>query len=541
LLFDFCLGFPREKANQKSKSKKQRVKMATDNGQGTTNSRRHLAVLLNGPGRELPRTENRGPRHEIPICVAGSWVKDGYQLSITPGDLSAMVRNFDKRKNDQVVIDYEHASEQPDVARGGPVPAAGWIHQLSVVSGQLSVAKGNGHAELRAQVEWTPEAEQMIRSGQYRFFSPAIDWNYSDKTTGELQGATLTSGALTNHPFLEELPPIMLTDLVGAHGHAPLLADVSRSLLSPGDPGEWAGMRGKFNGGNMADKSLKLKKLEGGGHGVFDGEDQVGHVAHEHLCDYAETELGYAKTDGDAKGQAGIEGHQEPDTDDKKLSEVLRESGFVVAQTFRSAAVADQIREGLTLAATHQLVEQREASRNQLLSLLSGPSSVATDHGPRTTDNARGWFDSEKAKVLLRENKINAADLLDAIEAKGMLDDAVTKCKILPRDRAFFFEIAFNHPKKFSEYIAGAVPVVRLGTTGIGDAQQLPVDQEVDIETKKLMSEKKLSYGKAMKEVFRANPQLEDRYRAAHRQEVRADSPIASAADKMAASDGITQ
>ena len=138
---------------------------------------------------------------EVPIALTGTWVKSGRTFSITKGDLADMVRNFERRKNDQVVVDYEHASEMPEVARGGPVVAAGWIREL----------QSNG--ELKALIEWTPQAEEMIRSGQYRFFSPAIDWGARDKESGEPQGATLTSGALTNHPFLEELPPIMLSDL----------------------------------------------------------------------------------------------------------------------------------------------------------------------------------------------------------------------------------------------------------------------------------------------------------------------------------------
>src|SRR3989442_2363702 len=138
---------------------------------------------------------------EVPIALTGTWVKSGRTFSITKGDLADMVRNFESRKNDQVVVDYEHASEMPEVARGGPVLAAGWIHRLSA----------NG--ELKALIEWTPQAEEMIRSGQYRFFSPAIDWGARDKESGDPQGATLTSGALTNHPFLEDLPPIVLSDL----------------------------------------------------------------------------------------------------------------------------------------------------------------------------------------------------------------------------------------------------------------------------------------------------------------------------------------
>src|SRR5438094_2177704 len=177
--------------------------------------RNHFATLLSG---NVPAVRRGGKEfYEIPIALTGRWVKGGREFSITSDDLAAMARNFEKRKNDQIVIDYEHASEAPEVALGGPVPAAGWIHELSLVPGPSSFAKDNGQRTrdtLTALVEWTKEAFGLIKSGAYRFFSPSIDWNYRDKATGEPQGATLTSGALTNHPFLEELPPIMLTDLV---------------------------------------------------------------------------------------------------------------------------------------------------------------------------------------------------------------------------------------------------------------------------------------------------------------------------------------
>src|SRR5437867_3017601 len=209
--------------------------------------RSHFATLLSA---RVPAVR-RGAQelYEIPIALTGSWVKGGREFSITSRDLETMARNFEKRKNDQVVIDYEHASEAPEVALGGPVPAAGWIHELGFRVSGLGVreksaglgAQGSasgqgefrapeprtpnpGHRLLYALVEWTKEALELIKSGAYRFFSPSIDWNYRDKATGEPQGATLTSGALTNHPFLEELPPIMLTDLaadrvIGSSSH----------------------------------------------------------------------------------------------------------------------------------------------------------------------------------------------------------------------------------------------------------------------------------------------------------------------------------
>src|SRR5438876_7086908 len=90
--------------------------------------RSHFATLLSA---RVPAVR-RGAQelYEIPIALTGRWVKGGREFSITSRDLEAMARNFEKRKNDQVVIDYEHASEAPEVALGGPVPAAGWIHEL---------------------------------------------------------------------------------------------------------------------------------------------------------------------------------------------------------------------------------------------------------------------------------------------------------------------------------------------------------------------------------------------------------------------------
>lgn len=163
---------------------------------------------------------------DIPVACTGTWVK-GQEFSITPEDLDSIVQNFEKRLNNQVVIDYEHASEKPEVAAGQPIPAAGWIHGLSV--------KGN---MLVARVEWTPQARNYIKNGQYRFFSPAINWGVKDKVSGDYQGATMTSGALTNHPFLEELPPIllsesMLIDVTSAHVPAAMGADAPQSTPAP--------------------------------------------------------------------------------------------------------------------------------------------------------------------------------------------------------------------------------------------------------------------------------------------------------------------
>ena len=63
----------------------------------------------------------------IPVALTGDWVK-GQPFSITLANLNAIKSNFEKRGNKEVVVDFEHASENPyEAAGGGPVPAAGWL------------------------------------------------------------------------------------------------------------------------------------------------------------------------------------------------------------------------------------------------------------------------------------------------------------------------------------------------------------------------------------------------------------------------------
>jgi Mu-like prophage I protein/Family of unknown function (DUF6582) len=161
-------------------------------------------------GEDSPTTTSR-----IPIAVTGSWVKNGERFSITQEHLSEMKKNFDARKNGKVQADYEHASERPSIAAGKAIPAAGWITAMELVG-----------ATLYADVEWTPKAQQMIQEKEYQFVSPAIDFEATDKQSGECIGAELTSLALTNHPFLTELPALMLSERS---------ADVPKQFLAAGN------------------------------------------------------------------------------------------------------------------------------------------------------------------------------------------------------------------------------------------------------------------------------------------------------------------
>lgn len=387
---------------------------------------------------------------EIPIAAAGSWVKDGRQFSITAKDHADMVRNFAKRKNHQLVIDYEHASEMPEVAKGGPIPAAGWIHNLR--------APGDGKTQLWALVEWTPEAESMIRSGEYRFFSPAIDWGAADKATGEPQGATLTSGALTNHPFLEELPPIMLTDGTVLTGFAGARTPPAANFRRLGSSAGLAQPKGE-----TSMKKLKLAHLETGGgqgasHAVIDPENEqpLGILDHDDLAQYAAQHLGV-----------------NPD--------------------------AQSIAEGAAAAANKQAA--------------SGVARTATLLSQIVRN---GKVNNLRASELAREGQITLSEYIQIQEAEKLLDAGVQAGKVLPRDRAFFFRDALERPAEFSAYLANAAPVVQFSAAGIGASDQVPVDEEIDRGVKRLMSERGLSYALAMKEFLKQDRGLERRYQTAH-------------------------
>ncbi|MGH9406346.1 MAG: phage protease [Terriglobia bacterium] len=382
---------------------------------------------------------------EIAVAVPGSWVRGDQSFSITKEDLRDMVRNFNKRKNDMVVIDYEHASEQPEVARGGPVPGAGWIHAL------------HSNGKLTALVEWTPQAEEMLCTGQYRFFSPAIDWGATDKGSGEPQGATLTSGALTNHPFLEELPPITLSD--GKIVTVGLNRAQVRSVNTARKP------QGAMNMKKMTLKPIPEGEEHGGNHAVYDAdaEQPVGFIPHSELSEYAAHHLGVNPDleEDDTESESDEDTTQHPD---------------------------------LKIAA-------REAQRKAFF-------MREAVH--------RGKIDIARATRLAETGKITLAEYIRAQEAEKLIADAIAAGKVLPRDRAFFFRDALERPKEFQEYARNAAPAVRLDTQGIAAAEGLTVDQEVHLGAKRLMSDTGMNYAKALKELLSSNPALEAKYRLKH-------------------------
>jgi phage I-like protein len=91
-------------------------------------------------------------------------------------------------------IDYEHQTLGGSYAApDGKAPAAGWIRRLEARPG----------VGLLAHIEWTPPAEALLRTRQYRYLSPVAVIRKDDRRM-----VALHSCALTNKPAIVGMVPI---------------------------------------------------------------------------------------------------------------------------------------------------------------------------------------------------------------------------------------------------------------------------------------------------------------------------------------------
>ncbi len=98
----------------------------------------------------------------------------------------------------KLAIDYEHQSfDDHNTRADGLRPAAGWIGGLEVRDDGLWAT----------DVQWTDRARELLRTGEYRYFSPVIFWTNED----QIAVAALGPVALTNDPAMRGVKPLAAT------------------------------------------------------------------------------------------------------------------------------------------------------------------------------------------------------------------------------------------------------------------------------------------------------------------------------------------
>lgn len=125
----------------------------------------------------------------------------------------------------RLAIDYEHQSfDRFNTRADGLRPAAGWIGGLEIREDGLWAI----------EVTWTERAAELLRAGEYRYFSPVILW--TDEDRGDV--AALGPVALTNDPAMRGVQPLAAArrndgaDLEDGPERDVLRADADRVLAS---------------------------------------------------------------------------------------------------------------------------------------------------------------------------------------------------------------------------------------------------------------------------------------------------------------------
>lgn len=172
------------------------------------------AVPLRSVSARLSQNIVRQLGFQVALDAAGADAGEKWQLvcrlneTRTRGDfgtitfsrsfLQSMVDNWEREGKPEKPWNYFHRGAKADPSlRNEDKVAAGWVKGLKV-----------DDEGLKLLTEWTPKAKAAIDAKELRYPSMEFHENGVDSKTGKPQGPTFYGCALTNNPFLDNLPPV---------------------------------------------------------------------------------------------------------------------------------------------------------------------------------------------------------------------------------------------------------------------------------------------------------------------------------------------
>jgi hypothetical protein len=269
---------------------------------------------------------------------------------------------------DVVQWDMHHASEAPATSGEIPVsgaPAQGWV--LDVRIGQ----REDGKAKLEALTRWLEPARTYIREKRYRWASVSVVFNAKDPERGNPIGAVLTSIAVTNQPFLQDLPA--------------LAASVYKSEWAPSDGPEGiiARLRAEFELDKtepdtaLIDKANELRRWTEPGAVVPDGVD-IEHALQTLRCIFnlpyltpandvfAEFDKLFPANTTTAPAGATTEG--------------IMSTATTNTQPAAQKSPADDLRDSLAITlAKHRKCDAKDVTNTQILMAVESGATATTD------------------------------------------------------------------------------------------------------------------------------------------------------------------
>jgi hypothetical protein len=117
-------------------------------------------------------------------------------IKITPERVQAFATGVNEKvRGTDLDIDYDHKEYNGE--------AAGWVQQAE--------SRTDG---LWLLVNWTKKAYSLLKDKAYRYFSPEFSEEWTHPKTQVVHKNVLFGGAITNRPFLKDILPINMSELI---------------------------------------------------------------------------------------------------------------------------------------------------------------------------------------------------------------------------------------------------------------------------------------------------------------------------------------
>jgi phage I-like protein len=439
---------------------------------------RFVTMLADVPASGLVR---------IPIAVTGTWAGAEKKFSIELEDLKQIRENFAKKPTGEINVDYEHASEVP-FGMGGPVLSAGRITKLDeperFANGNRELGMGNRETPnsqlptpnsrfiLWGWYEPTERARELIANREYRYISPAIRWGTRDKVTGKTAGTALTSVALVNKPFLEELPEIHLCEV--------------QELAK-----EDSGVRIQDSGKDPGRVFVSLQQLHVPG--------PVNQVS-----------VAYQQPGMDSAGRSKGSGPESRILNPESLS--AKET--TMAKSLKLKCLTDAHLEEHNLPAEHK-GKIGVFDGEELIGIADGPEGWEPKDGDGDAFAALsesihdGKINLVEAGKLADAGRVRFSTILQAQEAERKVNVAVKAGKVLPKNRAHALKLALSDAAGFSALVEQTRPVVDLRSHGhAGGGEATTAQQALMAEVNAYAKENKCSVSVALSEITKHKPDL---------------------------------
>jgi hypothetical protein len=221
-----------------------------------------LGVQLN----DLEHTDTQWV-HALPV---GQYNHPMYgKLSFTRDRIRRFAQSIkDKVRGIDPDIDYDH---KLDPSKGNA--AAGWVRDAE--------ERDDG---LWLLVEWTKKAVQAIKDKEYRYFSAEFVDEWEDAQGNKFKDVVL-GGGLTNRPFIKNLVPINLSEVMGNNQEDVMDRVELARILGLGEDATEDDIKTKLNElasqGNSKVDLAKLSVKEEDGVLTFSHEDAEGSYTYE--------------------------------------------------------------------------------------------------------------------------------------------------------------------------------------------------------------------------------------------------------------------